>query len=66
MQVSVTVEVRREDGTRLTREVHTETQRVYRSSGLTRESRAQTRQRVERMLASALNATMGGQASGRR
>ena len=60
MQADITIRVKRPDGTVLIREARVESQRVYRYGGFTAETRKEFRQRVDRHVKAALNATVGG------
>jgi hypothetical protein len=61
VKVSVSVTVRRDDGTTLTQEVSTGTERVWVPGNgvFQRETKAQVRKRLDRMVTAAINATMG-------
>ena len=61
MKVKVFVAATRDDGVTLTQEVSTETQRVWVPGNgvFQRETKAQVRKRLDRMLTAAINATVG-------
>ncbi len=59
MKVNVIIQVRRDDGTTLTRDVSTSTQRVYVGGAFKNETRADLRKRVDRLTTAALKSTLG-------
>lgn len=61
MQVTVNVTVKRDDGTTLIQSVTTETQRVWNQGNgvFQRETKPQVRKRLDRLVTSAINSTLG-------
>jgi hypothetical protein len=60
MKVTITIVAEREDGTTLSRTVRTDNASVYRYGSFKRETRVELRKRVNRLVDSALNSTVGG------